>query len=338
MTFWKETPKTAIASLALLGTAFAIVPSKRTASASTPSLITEMAQKKTSGNPILQGWNADPEVHIFNGKYYIYPTYSDLYEKQTFFEVWSSEDMTDWKKEGRILDFVDVPWSTNRAAWAPTVTEKNGTYYLYFSAGDGAGIGVATSKSPTGPFKDALGKPLIKEYHHGAQPIDAHAFQDDDGKAYLYYGGWRHAVVVELGKDMISTVGEFKEITPEHYVEGPFMIKRKGTYYFMWSEGSWGDSTYGVAYAKSKSPLGPFVREGRVLGSNPEIGNSAGHHSTFPYPGTDDWYIVYHRRPITDRHRDHREVCIDRMYFDKDDKIVPVQITKEGVEARPLKK
>lgn len=278
-------------------------------------------------NPQFEGWWADPEIHFFEGRFYIYPTFSAVYEKQTFFDVWSSADLSEWRNDGRILDFADVPWSTNRAAWAPSCGYKDGTYYFYFSAGDGAGLGVATSKSPTGPFQDALGKPLIKEYHHGAQPIDAHVFTDDDGKSYLYYGGWRHAVVVELGEDMISTVGEFREITPENYVEGPFMLKRNGVYYFMWSEGSWGDPTYSVAYARSDNPFGPFVREGKVLQSDPEVGTSSGHHSVLQIPGTDDWYICYHRRPLTETDRDHRVTCLDRMYFAEDGSILPVKQT-----------
>lgn len=282
---------------------------------------------KLSGNPVFPGWYADPELHYFEGRFYIYPTYSAAYEDQTFFEVWSSDDLTSWTNEGRILDFQDIPWSTNRAAWAPSITFKNGRYYFYFSAGDGAGIGVAVSDSPTGPFVDAIGKPLIKEYHHGAQPIDAHAFIDDDGKAYLYYGGWKHAVVVELGDDMISTVGEFREITPELYVEGPFMVKRNGTYYFMWSEGSWGDASYSVAYAKADNPFGPFVRHGKVLESDPKVGNSAGHHSVLKIPGSDEWVIAYHRRPIDETARDHRVTCLEQMFFDANGDIVPVVLT-----------
>lgn len=290
---------------------------------------------KMSGNPVFPGWYADPEIHLFQGRYYIYPTYSAAYEEQTFFEAFSSDDLTDWKGEGRILDFKDVPWSTNRAAWAPTCAERDGKYYFYFSAGDGAGIGVAVADHPAGPFRDALGKPLIKEYHHGAQPIDAHAFINDDGKAYLYYGGWKHAVVVELGEDMVSTVGEFREITPEHYVEGPFMLKRNGTYYFMWSEGGWGDSSYAVAYARSDSPLGPFMREAKILQSDPEIGNGAGHHTALQLPGTDEWIICYHRRPIDETHPNHRVTCLDRMVFDEEGRILPVKITKEGVPTHP---
>jgi beta-xylosidase len=286
------------------------------------------------GNPLFGGWYADPEIHLFGSRFYIYPTCSRAYEEQTCFEVWSSPDLADWRNEGTILDFADVPWSTNRAAWAPSAVEYEGRTYLYFSAGDGAGIGVAVADEPTGPFRDALGHALISEYHHGAQPIDAHAFKDDDGRNYLYYGGWREAVVVELGPDMISTQGDFYRITPENYVEGPFMVKRGGVYYFMWSEGSWGDETYSVAYGRSGSPFGPFEREGVVLKSDGKVGNSAGHHSVLQIPGTDEWYIAYHRRPVGEIERDHRVVCLDRMFFDVDGRIVPVVLTHEGVRRR----
>lgn len=287
---------------------------------------------RTSGNPVFPGWYADPELHFFEGRFYIYPTFSAKYEDQTFFEVFSSDNLVDWECGGRILDFADIPWSTNRAAWAPSVCEKDGRWFMFFSAGDGAGIGVAVADHPGVPFKDALGAPLIKEFHHGAQPIDAHAFIDDDGQAFLYYGGWRHAVVVKLSDDLLSTVGEFTEITPANYVEGSFMVRRKGIYYFMWSEGSWGDDTYCVAYARSESPYGPFVREGVVLKGNAEIGTSAGHHSVLNLPGTDDWYICYHKRPVGETERDHRVTCIDQVYFDESGAILPVVLTNEGVE------
>lgn len=286
-------------------------------------------------NPVLPGWHADPELHLFAGRYWIYPTVSTVYESQTYFEAWSSNDLTTWTNEGRILDFADISWSTNRAAWAPSVGEHQGVYRIYFSAGDGAGIGVARSDSPGGPFMDALGKPLIAEYHHGAQPIDAHVFEDDDGRAYLYYGGWRHCVVVELGPDRESTIGEFHEITPEHYVEGPFMLKRNGTYFLMWSEGSWGDATYGIAYGRAETPLGPFPREGSLFLPSPEVGSSAGHHSVLSLPG-DEHILAYHRRPPDRTDRDHRVVCLETMHFDENGRILPIAITDEGVPSRPL--
>ncbi|HEY3266694.1 MAG TPA: glycoside hydrolase family 43 protein [Armatimonadota bacterium] len=295
------------------------------------------AKPKMSGNPVFPGWYADPELHLFRGKYFIYPTTSENYELQTYFEVWSSDDLTNWVNGGRILNFADIPWSTNRAAWAPSVAEKDGKYYMYFSAGDGAGIGVAVADAPGGPFRDALGKPLVPDWPFGAQPIDAQCFIDDNGQAYLYFGGHSHAAVVKLGKDMISLDGPYHEITPEDYVEGPYMVKRKGIYYFMWSEGGWGNASYAAAYARSSSPLGPFKREGRILQNNPKVGAGAGHHSVLNIPGTDDWYACYHRRPLTETHHNHRVVCIDRMYFNAQGGIEPIEITAEGVPARPAK-
>ena len=294
-----------------------------------------MAQKM-SGNPVLPGWYADPELHVFQNRYYIYPTFSAPYEEQTYFEVWSSDDLTNWTKDGVGLDFADVPWSTNRAAWAPSVAEKDGKFYIYFSAGDGAGIGVAVADHPSGPFVDALGHPLVKEYHHGAQPIDAHAYVDDDGQAYLYWGGWRKAVMARLSPDMIHIEGEIVEITPENYVEGPFMAKRKGTYVFMWSEGSWGDSTYSVAYALSPSPFGPFKRIGKILGIEPGVADGAGHHSVLQIPGTDDWIICYHRRLIGDLNPHHRVTSLETMMFDDNNIITPIRLTDTGVLARNL--
>ena len=229
-----------------------------------------------------------------------------------------------------------MPWSTNRAAWALSAIERGGRYYFYLSAGDGAGLGIAVADHPAGPFRAALGRPLVAHYLHGAQPIDAHAFLDDDGQAYLYFGGWSHAVVVRLGEDMVSLGDDFLEITPENYVEGPFLLKRRGVCYFMWSEGGWADSSYAVAYAKVSSPLEPFARVGRVLENNPAVGLGAGHHSALCCPGTDDWYIACHRRPLSETNGHHRVVCLDRMYFDGAGDITLIILTDEGVPARPL--
>jgi beta-xylosidase len=278
-------------------------------------------------NPVIAGWYADPELHFFQERYYLYPTFSAPFEEQTFFEAFVSDDLDEWEPAGRILDFGSIGWSTNRAAWAPSVAERDGKYYFYFSAGDGAGLGVAVCDRPDGKFVDALGMPLVKEYHHGAQPIDAHAFLDDDGQAYLYWGGWGHAVAARLGKDMISIEGDIVEITPRNYVEGPFMLKRNGLYYFMWSEGGWGDPSYQVAYAISQSPFGPFERSGVILQGNPEVGTSAGHHSVLKRPDSDEYLIAYHRRPLGETNPHHRVTCIDRLVFRNDGTLEPVELT-----------
>lgn len=287
-------------------------------------------------NPLFPGQYADPEIHVFRDRYWIYPTFSAPYEDQTRFEAWSSADLVEWRHEGTILDFKDVPWSTNRAAWAPTAAARNGKYYLIFSAGDGAGLGVAVADDPGGPFVDPLGRPLVHEYHHGAQPIDAHLFQDNDGTPYLYWGGWKHAVVARLSDDLLSVEGEIREITPQSYVEGPFMVKRNGVYVLMWSEGGWGDGSYQVAYGRSDSPYGPFEREGLVLRAHDDIASSAGHHSVLKLPGTEEFVICYHRRPLGIDDRHHRVTCLDRLVIHEDGRVDPVVTTYEGVSPHPV--
>lgn len=296
---------------------------------------------KTSGNPIFKGWYADPEGAVLDGQYWVFPTYSADFDDQTFMDAFSSPDLVTWTKHPRVLDKKDVSWA-RRAMWAPAVMHANGKYYLFFSAndvheGEVGGIGVATASRPEGPYKDALGKPLINEIVNGAQPIDQFVFRDDGGQYYMYYGGWGHCNVAKMSPDLMSIVpfadgSKFREVTPENYVEGPFMLKRKGKYYFMWSEGGWGGPDYCVAYAIADSPFGPFRRVGKILQQDPAVATGAGHHSVIQVPGKDEYYIVYHRRPLTETGRDCRETCIDRLYFDKQGNIVPVKMTFEGVK------
>jgi hypothetical protein len=114
------------------------------------------------------------------------------------------------------------------------------------------------------------------------------------------------------------------------------MFVRNHKYYFMWSEGGWTGPDYSVAYAVGDSPFGPFNRAGKILQQDSTVATGAGHHSVINIHGTDDWYIVYHRRPLGETDGNHRVVCIDRMYFDKEGNILPVKITKSGVDEREL--
>lgn len=326
-----------------------------------------------AGNPVFEGWYADPEGIIFDDTYWIYPTYSNHYGEpdtsaflstfqkelrkkpdiwapfliQTFFNAYSSKDLVNWEKHSHVLDVKDVSWAAY-SLWAPSIIRKDGKYFLFFGANDiknneeVGGIGVAVADQPEGPFKDYLGKPLIGQIHNGAQPIDQFIFQDADGEYYLIYGGWGHCNITHINKEFNGFIpfddGEtYKEITPENYVEGPFMFIRNGKYYFMWSEGGWTGPDYSVAYAIGDSPFGPFQRIGKILKQDPEIATGAGHHSVIHIPDTDDYYIVYHRRPLTTTDGNDREVCIDRMYFDDSGFILPVKITNEGVAKRLLK-
>lgn len=300
------------------------------------------AQKSWSGNPIDKGWYADPEAVVFGHEYWIYPTYSAPYDQQTFMDAFSSRDLVHWTKHSHVIDLADVSWG-RRALWAPAVVHKDGRYYLFFGAndvhpGEVGGIGVAVSDKPQGPFKDALGHPLIGEIVNGAQPIDQYVFRDNDGEYYMYYGGWGHCNMVRLSQDLLHVIpfkdgSTYREVTPKGYVEGPFMLKRGGKYYFMWSEGGWGGPDYSVAYAISDSPFGPFNRVGKILQQDPKIATGAGHHSVIKVPGRDEYYIVYHRRPLGETDRNARVTCIDRLEFDAQGFIRPVQMTNQGVQS-----
>ena len=343
---------------------------------SAPKQSSAAARRKTavktgrSGNPIIPGWYADPEAIVYGSEYWIFPTYSDdygksrtslnessltdrqkqainrQYLKQTFLDAFSSNDLVHWKKHPRVLDIRNVKWAAF-ALWAPSAIHANGKYYLFFGANDiqsdkeEGGIGVAVAEHPEGPYIDAIGQPLVGKFHNGAQPIDPYVFRDDDGSYYLYYGGWKHCNVAKLkpdftGFEALPDGTTFKEITPANYVEGPFVFKRHGKYYLMWSEGGWGGPSYSVAYAIGDSPTGPFVRMGKILQQDPKVATGAGHHSVIPIRGSDTWYIVYHRRPLGTKDPNHREVCIDEMRFNSDGSIQPVRITFQGVKGKRI--
>jgi beta-xylosidase len=305
------------------------------------------AARGWSGNPVFPGWYADPEAAVFERQYWIYPTTSDVYARQTFFDAFSSPDLVSWTRHPHVLDKHAIRWA-KKAMWAPALVEKGGRYYFFFSANDihsdteAGGIGVAVAERPQGPFRDLLGKPLIGVIRNGAQPIDQFVFKDSDGRYYIIYGGWGHANIARL-KDDFTGVQPFadgtryKEITPQGYVEGPMMFLRNGRYYLMWSEGGWTGPDYSVAYAIADSPLGPFKRIGKILQQDPAIATGAGHHSVIHVPGDDAWYIVYHRRPRGETAANHRVICIDRLLFDDKGFIKPVVITTRGVESHPVR-
>ena len=307
-------------------------------------------------NPVLPGFHADPEIVYSNltGKYYIYST-TDGHPGWGgwYYTAYSSSDLKDWVYEGIVLDLKSdqVLWADGNA-WAPAIEEKktpNGyRYYLYFSGnpknGGGKQIGVATADSPTGPFTDS-GHPMIAESPTGrGQQIDVDVFTDPvSGKSYLYWGNG-YMAGAELNKDMVSIKKKtLKVLTPQGgtlqdyaYREAPYVFYRKGLYYFMWSVDDTGSPNYHVAYGTSQSPLGPIrvADDPIVTIQNPEkeIYGPA-HNSVICKPGTDEWYIVYHR--INKNYLDkslspgtHREVCIDRLEFNEDGTIKRVELTK----------
>lgn len=310
-----------------------------------------------SGNPILEGRYADPEVAIYDSLYWIFPTGSGR-PNNPGFDAFSSPNLVTWTKHERILDSSRVKW-IKKSLWAPATVKKDGKYYLFFSSNDiqspfsqwwdpekdvvGAvgGIGVAVADKPDGPYKDLLGEPLINEFYNKAQPIDQFVFKYTDGNYYIVYGGWKRCNIGILKNDFTALVpfadgDTVKEITPQGYVEGPVMLTRKGKVYFMWSEGDWGTSNYHVAYAIADSPLGPFKRLSNLLESDTTIATGPGHNSVLNIPNTDDWYIVYHRRPIPNLGVSHRVTCIDHLYFNEDGTIQPIKMTNTGVQSIEL--
>lgn len=307
-------------------------------------------------NPVLPGFHADPEILYSRqtGKYYIYST-SDGYAHWGgwYLTAYSSTDLKSWTPEGVVLDLrsPQVTWA-NGNAWAPAIEEKlidgKYKYFLYYSgnAADNSGkqIGVAIGDSPTGPFKD-LGHPLVSQSPTGrGQQIDVDVFTDPaSGKSYLYWGNG-YMAGAELNDDMVSIKDETLTVmTPQGgtlkthaYREAPYVFFRHGVYYFLWSVDDTGSPNYHVAYGTSDSPLGPIqVAKSPIVliqDADKEVYGPA-HNAVIRKPGTDEWYIVYHRinKHFLDKDKGpgyHREVCIDRMEFNNDGTIRPVTVTR----------
>lgn len=302
-------------------------------------------------NPVLEGYYADPDILYAQktGKYYIYPT-TDGFDSWSgyYFKVFSSDNLVDWADEGTILDLKkDVSWA-NRNAWAPCIVEKKidgeYKYFYYFTAAQK--IGVAVSDNPTGPFVDS-GKALIDFKTLGVdrgQEIDPDVFTDpESGKSYLYWGNG-YMAGAELNDDMTSLNMEtLKQFNIDRtYREGTYVIFRKGTYYFMWSEDDTRSPNYKVRYATSDSPMGKLsFPENNIVIQRDTLTNivGTGHNSAVQVPGTDDWYLVYHRFTYpkgVDMPKGsggfHREVCIDKLEFDADGNIIEVKPTLKGIE------
>jgi len=289
-----------------------------------------------TNNPVLPGVTADPQIAEFDGVFYIYPT-SDGFASwaSTSFHVYSSTNLVKWTDRGVILDLAkDLTWAT-QYAWAPGIARVNGTYFLYFCAAQQ--IGVATSTSPTGPFTDALGHPLVTTRQYGPQSIDPYLFTDDDGTHLLYFGSGTGGLrVVKLNADMLSFSGTPSDISPSGasgVLEGSGMFKRNGSYYLYWSEGDTRTATYQMAYARASSATGPFKRTGVIVQQDTAQGIlGPGGGTVLAFPARDEYELVYHRFKIPGGDGTHREVCIDPMTFASDGTIVAVKPTLKGLQ------
>ena len=316
------------------------------------SMVPGSMQAAKRASPILPGFASDPNIAAFGDTYYIYPTTEGQKPVGKAYYVYKSRNLVDWtKNEKPILKLNEeegpgnCPWA-NGNAWAPTIIERDGKYYFYYSGhnpSEGRNtIGVAVAESPEGPFT-AKPKAMItnKEKLKVGEAIDPMAFLDPKtGKYWLYWGngGLLHA---ELKDDMVSidedTLGESKGL--DKYLEAPFVVFRKGLYHMTWSiDHTWSED-YRVGYATGPSATGPWENHGVILQKRRELGIlGTAHHSILNVPGTDDWYIAYHRFALENDTPDfHREVAIDRMTFDEDTgRIKEVTPTLEGVPPREI--
>jgi hypothetical protein len=260
--------------------------------------------------PFMDGkiYTADPSAHVFNGKVYIYPSH-DLatnpaenadadHFNMADFHVYST-DLACWPvtDHGEILNIKDVPWASKQM-WAPDAAFKNNKYYFYFPARDKSNnfrIGVATSLSPTGPFK-AEAQPIA-----GSSTIDPAVFVDDDGATYMYFGGKQAGQLpdsatgprmAKMSEDMLSFSGSVTDLkingantSNSNFFEGSWVHKYKGTYYLSYSTGP----THLLAWATSTSPLGPFTYKGTLLSAVSSGWTT--HHSIIEFNGK--WYLFY---------------------------------------------
>ena len=295
-------------------------------------------------SPVLPGLYADPNIAVFGDTYYIYAT-SDGYPGWggKDFYVWKSKDLVSWERSAEPFLTLDgangnVPWATGNA-WAPTIIERDGKYYFYFSGHNPTynrkTIGVAVADHPEGPFTaQPTAMILNNEAVTSGQAIDPMAFHDPvSGKYFLYWGNGR-PVYAELADDMVSlvpgTIREQQGLTG--YREGTFVNYRDGRYHLTYSIDDTGSPDYRVGYATADSPHGPWTYRGVILEKDPSLGIlGTGHNSVVNVPGTDDWYIVYHRFAMPDGNGNNRETTIDRLTFDEDGFMERVTPTLESV-------
>lgn len=307
-------------------------------------------------------YTADPSAHVFEGKIYVYPSHDRETDIQ-FNDNGDQYDMADYHvfslpkvggevtDHGVVLKMEDVPW-VSKQMWAPDAATKNGKYYLYFPARDKEGIfriGVAVGEAPYGPFKPDP-KPIA-----GSCTIDPASFVDDDGQAYLYFGGlwggqlqcWTNGTfdasksgpqepkgsvpallprVARLSDDMHSFVGEVQEL---EILDEEGQLLEADDHERRFFEAAWmhkkdgvyyfsystGD-THSLVYGTGSSPLGPFTYQGKIMG---EVLGWTTHHSIVEFDGK--WYLFYHDCELS-KGVDHlRSVKVREIYYDEAGKI-----------------
>lgn len=333
------------------------------------------AKGMLDNNPLMtQRFGADPYALVYDDTLYIYmtgdtPEYledgslnTNTYSKINTINVISTKDMVNWTDHGAIYAAgKDGAAKNANNSWAPAATWKmidgKPKFFLYF-ANNGSGIFVLTSDSPTGPFTDPLGTELISRNTPTCASVlwlfDPAVFVDDDGSAYIYFGGGvpqnnpAHpytARVAKLGDDMISLDGDPVAIDPPYLFEDSGIHKMGNTYYYTYSSNfsvdKAGTDEYGlkngeICYMTSDSPMGPFTYQGVILPNPGEFFGVGGnnHHCVFNFRG--DWYITYHAESIEERLgmpvKGYRSTHIDKLAINEDGTLGRTKGTRAGVE------
>lgn len=288
-----------------------------------------------AGNPVLPGYFADPTVKKFGDTYYIYATTDGSGAGFGPAQVWTSKDFVNWT-------LMPMNWPDSHWIWAPDVmqSQKDGKYYMVYC--QPCNLYMGRSDTPRGPWKNVLGESeavLVPDrFVTNAITLDGQTFIDDDGSVYMYWGTWGIYKGFGCGSGKLNPdMTSFSEtrLIPNteatDFFEAPFVLKRNGIYYFMYSSNSCHDHTYCVQYATSDKPLGPYTYRGKLLETTQDgTVHGPGHHSVLQEG--DNYYIVYHRHDNPHSNRGfHRQVCIDKVEFLPDGSIAKIVPTHDGV-------
>lgn len=287
------------------------------------------------GNPVIRDmYTADPAALVYKDKFYIYTGHDEAPANGSTFamkdwHVFSSANLTDWQDHGAVLSIGTFFWA-KADAWAGQCIERAGKFYWYVPVAHKTigwfSIGVAVSDSPTGPFKDAIGTALITDKTPNSVQlnIDPTVFIDDDGQAYLYWGGWGKCRMVKLKSNMIEMDGNVVDVPGlTGYTEAPWVHKRNGIYYLSYAAGF----PETIDYATAKSPLGPWTYKGCI---NDRVFNSpTNHQSIVEFKGK--WYFVYHNGLLPGGGEFHRSVCIDTLSYNDNGNINKVRQSRKGI-------
>jgi beta-xylosidase len=312
------------------------------AAAVTVAVVVGSIGAASAANPIITNiYTADPAALVLGDTMYIYAGHDEAATGNNNFlmrdwQVLSSTDANTWTNNGAKLSIANFAWA-GADAWASEVEPRNGKYYWYVSAnGNGAGwmdIGVAVGNTPTGPFTDAKGGPLISDStpNSSGLNIDPTVFTDDDGQSYIYWGGYWGVRAAKLKSNMIELDGPV--VTPSgvaNYWEAPWMFKRNGTYYLMYAandtNGCVTSSSYACQrYATASNPLGPWTHRGIVLG---QVSSTTNHAAAVEFKG--QWYLVYHTADAPGGGNFRRSVAVDKLYFNADGTMQKVIQTRGG--------